>query len=156
MIQEFDYEHQKAFVKFVTGAPRLPLGGLASLNPKLTIVRKVCIVIFSSFFPNLYIFFTFFWYRESCISLKLVFVYVFRQHCDKVVDADLPSVMTCANYLKLPPYSSKVELRSFLASLVIITSSMVYTKYGLVRSQRFVKTLIVLTLVRCNIASLLV
>jgi len=24
-------------------------------------------------------------------------------------DDDLPSVMTCANYLKLPPYSSKVE-----------------------------------------------
>lgn len=26
----------------MTGAPRLPSGGLASLNPKLTIVRKVC------------------------------------------------------------------------------------------------------------------
>jgi E3 ubiquitin-protein ligase TRIP12 len=25
----------------VTGTPRLPPGGLASLNPKLTIVRKV-------------------------------------------------------------------------------------------------------------------
>lgn len=24
-------------------------------------------------------------------------------------DHDLPSVMTCANYLKLPPYSSKVS-----------------------------------------------
>lgn len=24
-------------------------------------------------------------------------------------DDDLPSVMTCANYLKLPPYSSKVR-----------------------------------------------
>lgn len=23
-------------------------------------------------------------------------------------DSDLPSVMTCANYLKLPPYSTKV------------------------------------------------
>ncbi|GJX78915.1 E3 ubiquitin protein ligase UPL4 [Tanacetum coccineum] len=65
VIQEFDYEQQKAFVKFVTGTLRLPLGGLASLNPKVTIVRK---------------------------------------HCDKFVDEDLPSVMTCANYLKLPPY----------------------------------------------------
>lgn len=46
VIQEFDYEQQKAFVKFVTGAPRLPIGGLASLNPKLTIVRKVSFVIF--------------------------------------------------------------------------------------------------------------
>ncbi|XP_024982786.1 E3 ubiquitin-protein ligase UPL4 isoform X2 [Cynara cardunculus var. scolymus] len=69
ILQEVDYEQQRAFLKFVTGAPRLPLGGLSSLNPKLTIVRK---------------------------------------HCDKLVDADLPSVMTCANYLKLPPYSTKL------------------------------------------------
>ncbi|GKC12397.1 E3 ubiquitin protein ligase UPL4, partial [Tanacetum coccineum] len=60
VIQEFDYEQQKAFVKFMTGAPRL-----ASLNLKVTIVRK---------------------------------------NCDKFMDADLPSVMTCANYVKLPPY----------------------------------------------------
>ncbi|KAL8214456.1 hypothetical protein R6Q57_003905 [Mikania cordata] len=75
VIKEFDYEQQKAFLKFVTGAPRLPLGGLASLNPKLTIVRK---------------------------------------HCDKLVDVDLPSVMTCANYLKLPPYSSKEIMKEKL------------------------------------------
>lgn len=33
-------EQQRAFCQFVTGAPRLPPGGLAVLNPKLTIVRK--------------------------------------------------------------------------------------------------------------------
>ena len=27
-------------------------------------------------------------------------------------DGDLPSVMTCANYIKLPPYSSKAVARS--------------------------------------------
>ncbi|KAM7468155.1 hypothetical protein LguiB_015717 [Lonicera macranthoides] len=75
IIQEFDREQQKAFLRFVTGAPRLPPGGLASLNPKLTIVRK---------------------------------------HCGKWVDADLPSVMTCANYLKLPPYSSKERMKEKL------------------------------------------
>ncbi|KAL8484061.1 hypothetical protein ACS0TY_026673 [Phlomoides rotata] len=68
IMREFDLVQQQAFLQFVTGAPRLPTGGLASLNPKLTIVRK---------------------------------------HCSKGIDADLPSVMTCANYLKLPPYSSK-------------------------------------------------
>ncbi|KAL0409876.1 UNVERIFIED_CONTAM: E3 ubiquitin-protein ligase UPL4 [Sesamum latifolium] len=40
IMQEFDLEQQRAFLQFVTGAPRLPTGGLASLNPKLTIVRK--------------------------------------------------------------------------------------------------------------------
>lgn len=75
IIQEFDREHQRAFLQFVTGAPRLPRGGLASLNPKLTIVRK---------------------------------------HCSKSSDEDLPSVMTCANYLKLPPYSSKEMMKEKL------------------------------------------
>ena len=27
-------------------------------------------------------------------------------------DGDLPSVMTCANYIKLPPYSSKATARA--------------------------------------------
>ncbi|KAM7255077.1 hypothetical protein ACFE04_020318 [Oxalis oulophora] len=72
---EFNYEQRRAFLQFVTGAPRLPPGGLASLNPKLTIVRK---------------------------------------HCSGCVDADLPSVMTCANYLKLPPYSSKERMKEKL------------------------------------------
>lgn len=27
------------------------------------------------------------------------------------VDGDLPSVMTCANYIKLPPYSSKTVMQ---------------------------------------------
>ncbi|KAL7195450.1 hypothetical protein ACSBR1_035636 [Camellia fascicularis] len=75
IIREFDREQQRAFLQFVTGAPRLPTGGLASLNPKLTIVRK---------------------------------------HCSKGADADLPSVMTCANYLKLPPYSSKEMMKEKL------------------------------------------
>ncbi|KAL3536312.1 hypothetical protein ACH5RR_004773 [Cinchona calisaya] len=75
IIQEFDHEQQRSFLKFVTGAPRLPSGGLASLNPKLTIVRK---------------------------------------HCSNCADADLPSVMTCANYLKLPPYTSKDRMKEKL------------------------------------------
>ncbi|EEF37151.1 ubiquitin protein ligase E3a, putative [Ricinus communis] len=75
IMQGFNQEEQRAFLQFVTGAPRLPPGGLASLNPKLTIVRK---------------------------------------HCSNRVDADLPSVMTCANYLKLPPYSSKEKMKEKL------------------------------------------
>ncbi|GLT92432.1 hypothetical protein SLE2022_102700 [Rubroshorea leprosula] len=74
IMKEFDHEQRRAFLQFVTGAPRLPPGGLASLHPKLTIVRK----------------------SSNC------------------ADADLPSVMTCANYLKLPPYSSKERMREKL------------------------------------------
>nr|GMD67633.1 E3 ubiquitin-protein ligase UPL4 isoform X1 [Ipomoea batatas] len=75
IIQEFNIEKQRAFLQFVTGAPRLPPGGLASLNPKLTIVRK---------------------------------------KCSKWADDDLPSVMTCANYLKLPPYTTKEKMKEKL------------------------------------------
>ncbi|XP_059653991.1 E3 ubiquitin-protein ligase UPL3-like [Cornus florida] len=78
---EFTPEQQRAFCQFVTGAPRLPPGGLAVLNPKLTIVRK-----HSSSTGNT---------MSNGIGSS------------ESADDDLPSVMTCANYLKLPPYSTK-------------------------------------------------
>ncbi|XP_010327414.1 E3 ubiquitin-protein ligase UPL3 [Solanum lycopersicum] len=78
---EFTPEQQRAFCQFVTGAPRLPAGGLASLNPKLTIVRK-----HSSSAGNA---------AQNSNAPS------------ESADEDLPSVMTCANYLKLPPYSTK-------------------------------------------------
>ncbi|KAJ7967163.1 E3 ubiquitin-protein ligase UPL3-like [Quillaja saponaria] len=78
---EFTPEQQRAFCQFVTGAPRLPPGGLAVLNPKLTIVRK--------------------------LSSAAVNAASNGNGPSESVDDDLPSVMTCANYLKLPPYSTK-------------------------------------------------
>lgn len=50
IVREFDHEQWRAFLQFVTGAPRLPPGGLASLNPKLTIVRKVYTYILCAVF----------------------------------------------------------------------------------------------------------
>ncbi|GMJ00653.1 KAKTUS, UBIQUITIN-PROTEIN LIGASE 3 [Hibiscus trionum] len=79
---EFTPEQQRAFCQFVTGAPRLPPGGLAVLNPKLTIVRK----------------------HSSSAPASLA---VSGTGPSESADEDLPSVMTCANYLKLPPYSTK-------------------------------------------------
>ncbi|QCE16910.1 E3 ubiquitin-protein ligase TRIP12 [Vigna unguiculata] len=78
---EFTTEQQRAFCQFVTGAPRLPPGGLAVLNPKLTIVRK--------------------------LSSTAVNTSSNGNGPSESADDDLPSVMTCANYLKLPPYSTK-------------------------------------------------
>lgn len=78
---DFNPEQQRAFCQFVTGAPRLPPGGLAVLNPKLTIVRK-----------------------HSSTSNNNVSN---GTGLSESADDDLPSVMTCANYLKLPPYSTK-------------------------------------------------
>ncbi|XP_050366026.1 E3 ubiquitin-protein ligase UPL3 isoform X2 [Argentina anserina] len=78
---EFTPEQQRAFCQFVTGAPRLAPGGLAVLNPKLTIVRK----------------------HSSTANNAAAN----GTGASELADDDLPSVMTCANYLKLPPYSTK-------------------------------------------------
>lgn len=40
IISNFDLEQQRKFLLFVTGSPKLPVGGFKNLNPKLTIVRK--------------------------------------------------------------------------------------------------------------------
>ncbi|TRY93874.1 hypothetical protein DNTS_023784 [Danionella cerebrum] len=40
VLSNFDGEQQRLFLQFVTGSPRLPVGGFRSLNPPLTIVRK--------------------------------------------------------------------------------------------------------------------
>jgi E3 ubiquitin-protein ligase TRIP12 len=95
VLSEFDTKDQQLFLKFVTGAPRLPAGGFGSLNPKLTVVKKAPDVPSSL--------------KESPLS---------PHSKDKMIrdlaDKDLPSVMTCANYLKLPPYSSENILRDRL------------------------------------------
>ena len=78
IMAEYDQDDQRAFLQFVTGCPRLPIGGFKSLTPPLTIVKK-----------------TF--------------------DCPEVAPDDyLPSVMTCANYLKLPDYTNKQIMKEKL------------------------------------------
>lgn len=86
---ELDTDDKRRFLKFVTGSPRLPAGGYLALNPRLTIVRKG---------PDV----------SGPVSPKSI-------KAGKILtDNDLPSVMTCANYFKLPPYSSKEILKDRL------------------------------------------
>jgi len=69
---EFTPEQQRAFCQFVTGAPRLPPGGLAVLNPKLTIVRKVLGNIFvmtRCLIHPVLLYFFFFW----CMNLVVIY-----------------------------------------------------------------------------------
>lgn len=74
ILSEFTLDQRRSFLQFITGSPKLPIGGFKALNPELTIVRK----------PS-----------ENGLS----------------PDDYLPSVMTCANYLKLPEYSSKAKMK---------------------------------------------
>ena len=72
---------QHAFLSFATGSPRLPLGGLASLRPRLTVVRKGPAKGLANAGDN-----------------------------KGGLEGDLPSVSTCTNYLKLPDYGDDAEL----------------------------------------------
>lgn len=146
---EFTPDEQRSFLRFVTGAPRLPPGGLSALTPRLTIVRKVrphrwgaCPLEAHSYSPGsaapevaygqVLDAGLMWWFHadlpgraESDAALGLGV-----QHPSggtpsatlgstppgsalapgtTLADGDLPSVMTCANYLKLPPYSCKVS-----------------------------------------------
>lgn len=40
VMTEFNLSEQRKFLQFITGSPRLPVGGFAALSPKLTVVRK--------------------------------------------------------------------------------------------------------------------
>ncbi|XP_025078831.1 E3 ubiquitin-protein ligase TRIP12-like isoform X3 [Pomacea canaliculata] len=40
LLASYDLQQQRDFLQFVTGSPRLPVGGFRSLSPPLTIVRK--------------------------------------------------------------------------------------------------------------------
>ena len=84
VLSEFDKDERRQFLQFITGAPTLPYGGLAALRPKLTVVCK---------YPS----------GASPGSGAAP-----GQAPD--LNADLPSVMTCANYFKLPPFTSKATM----------------------------------------------
>lgn len=81
IISAFGKHERRLFLQFLTGSPKLPIGGFKSLNPKFTVVLK---------------------------------------HAEDGLTADeyLPSVMTCANYLKLPKYTSKDIMRSRLCQAI--------------------------------------
>ncbi|OHT05278.1 hypothetical protein TRFO_27040 [Tritrichomonas foetus] len=74
VLTEFDNSQKSLFVKFITGSERLPIGGLASLQPQLAVAKRI----------------------DDSVDNP---------------DDSLPSVMTCTNYFKLPPCSSKKMMK---------------------------------------------
>ncbi|KFD55832.1 hypothetical protein M513_03271 [Trichuris suis] len=85
LMASYNETERRDFLQFMTGSPRLPVGGLKNLNPPFTVVRK---------------------------------------HCDDGnVDSQLPSVMTCVNYLKLPEYTTPEALSERLPQLNANNSS---------------------------------
>ncbi|PSK38212.1 hypothetical protein C7M61_002768 [Candidozyma pseudohaemuli] len=77
VISNFNEVQRRQFLRFLTGALKLPIGGFKCLHPRFTVVRK-----------------------DPESGLKS--------------DDYLPSVMTCALYLKLPDYSLRDIMKSQL------------------------------------------
>lgn len=84
IVSEMENEDRRRLLRFVTGSERLPPGGLGSLQPKLTVVKK----------------------QPTGVGEGL--------DEGTAADADLPSAMTCQNFLKLPPHSSKEAMETRL------------------------------------------
>lgn len=94
IMSELNHQQRRDFLQFVTGSPKLPIGGT---------IRSVMRIVFLA----------------NCgagfKSLTPMFTVVCRPSEPPYKSDDyLPSVMTCVNYLKLPDYSSLEVLRERL------------------------------------------
>ncbi|KAG8532811.1 uncharacterized protein KY384_002689 [Bacidia gigantensis] len=81
VMSELSPQQRRDFLQFVTGSPKLPIGGFKSLNPMFTVVCKPSEAPYTS-------------------------------------DDFLLSVMTCANYVKLPDYTNLDVLRKRLLTAI--------------------------------------
>lgn len=77
IMSQFNPEERRDFLQWMTGSPKLPIGGFSGLHPPLTIVKR-------------------------------------PPEANADPDKTLPSVMTCVNFCKLPPFSSKEIMKSRL------------------------------------------
>jgi len=77
LMSSFSTVERREFLQWLTGSPKLPIGGFAGLHPQLTIVKRP---------------------PESNVD----------------PDKTLPSVMTCVNFCKLPPFSTKAIMKERL------------------------------------------
>ena len=93
-----DQQGQRLFVQFITGTPKLPIGGFKSLTPPFTIVKRTFDVGSSPV-------------NSTLPSPSSSFAAM-------TADSYLPSVMTCVNYLKLPEYSTCEVMKQRLMTAI--------------------------------------
>lgn len=94
VMASYDGPGRRAYLQFITGSPRLPVGG-AFRWPS-----SVC--VYTAHSPN----------PTGFRGLNPPLTVVRKPHEHPLRPDDyLPSVMTCVNYLKLPEYSSKEVMK---------------------------------------------
>ena len=98
VMTELNPSQRRLFLQFVTGSPKLPIGGkiLCFLLPTLALIMHI-----------------------GFKKLTPMFTVVLRRNEPPYTSDDyLPSVMTCANYLKLPNYSDLNTMRRRLLQAI--------------------------------------
>ena len=95
IMSSYDLTTRREFLQFITGSPKLPIGGMITATDRLECLLSLKFIGFRGLNPPLT---------------------VVRKPHEHPLKADdyLPSVMTCVNYLKLPEYSSKPVMREKL------------------------------------------
>lgn len=78
VMSTFTPVERRDFLQWLTGSPKLPIGGFAGLHPHLTIVKRT---------PD----------------------------SNQMADQTLPSVMTCVNFCKMPPFSTRSIMKERLS-----------------------------------------
>jgi E3 ubiquitin-protein ligase TRIP12 len=95
-MSQFNAQERRDFLQFITGSPKLPIGGRINLN-----------ILQDHSHANLFAGFK---------ALTPMFTVVCKPSEPPFTSDDyLPSVMTCVNYLKMPDYSSVEILREKLS-----------------------------------------
>ncbi|RUP48184.1 hypothetical protein BC936DRAFT_144860 [Jimgerdemannia flammicorona] len=98
VLEDFDSDDKRAFLKFVTSCSKPPLGGFEFLQPPFTIR----LVAMSGDDPS---------GEDSPIGIMKAF---FGVGAGTAAKGRLPTSSTCFNLLKLPPYPKKTNLREKL------------------------------------------
>lgn len=94
-MSEYDAQQRRDFLQFITGSPKLPIGGEIEKWP-LSLISLTWFLGFKALTP--------------------MFTVVCKPSEPPYTSDDyLPSVMTCVNYLKMPDYSSIEILREKLS-----------------------------------------
>ncbi|EKF36785.1 hypothetical protein MOQ_002265 [Trypanosoma cruzi marinkellei] len=101
VLSSWDGPLQRAFLRFVTGSSRLPVGGM---RPPITVVRRTLGVTEEG--------------GRGASGSNAPFSEEGSRKMQLLMDASLPTVNTCAHYLKLPSYSSKALLEEKLRTAV--------------------------------------
>jgi E3 ubiquitin-protein ligase TRIP12 len=91
LMSEYDATARRDYLQFITGSPKLPIGGKSIVVAQLYIPTDMLYVGFRGLNPPLTV------VRKP-------------DEAPLCTDDYLPSVMTCVNYLKLPEYSSKTVM----------------------------------------------